>query len=384
MNEAKPIGGKFWSLPVLFFSVIVILALFFLAQRFIYGLGAVTNMNDGYPWGIWIAYDVVVGTAFACGGYCMALLVYVFNKGEYHPLVRPALMASMFGYSLAGVSVIFDIGRYWQAYNIMIPAYMNLQSVLLEVALCIGTYVLVLWVEFAPAFLEKLKADKLQKRLNKVIYVFIALGILLPTMHQSSLGTMMLAAGHKLSPLWWTPFLPLLFLLSALTMGYAVVIFESTVAALAYNRPLETKILGKLSEVMMWVLAFWLVVRFQDLNARDMLPVVFSGGMQSNMLIIENLCLAVALLLLVYPANRANPRMLFVSGVAIMLGGGLYRLNTYLVGFDPGNGFSYFPSAPELIITLGIISAEIIAYIWFVRRLPVLHEVKLPEIAGSR
>lgn len=376
MNEAKPIGGKIWSIPVLLFAAIVILALFFLAQRFIFGLGAVTNMNDGYPWGIWIAYDVVVGTAFACGGYCMALLVYIFNKGEYHPLVRPALMASMFGYTLAGVSVIFDIGRYWQAYNIMIPAYMNLQSVLLEVALCIGTYVLVLWIEFAPALLEKFKADRLKAKLNKIIYVFIALGVLLPTMHQSSLGTMMLAAGHKLSPLWWTSFLPLLFLLSALTMGYAVVIFESSVAALAFNRPLETKILGKLSEVMVWVLGFWLVVRFQDLNARDLLPVVFEGGMKPNMLIIENLFLAAALLILVYPANRMNPKMLFVSAVAIMLGGGLYRFNTYLIGFDPGNGYSYFPSVPELVITFAIISAEIIAYVWFVRRLPVLHEVK--------
>ncbi|MBU0481404.1 MAG: Ni/Fe-hydrogenase cytochrome b subunit [Proteobacteria bacterium] len=376
MSEAKPIGGKVWSLPVLFFLAVVVLALFFLAQRFFYGLGAVTNMNDGYPWGIWIAYDVVIGTAFACGGYCMALLVYIFNKGEYHPLVRPALMASMFGYTLAGVSVIFDIGRYWQAYNIMIPAYMNFKSVLLEVALCIGTYVLVLWIEFAPTFLEKLKADRLAAKLNKVIFVFIALGVLLPTMHQSSLGTMMLAAGYKLSPFWWTSFLPLLFLLSALIMGYAVVIFESTVAALAFNRPLETRILGKLSEVMVWILGFVLVVRFQDLNARDLLPMVFGGGFKANMLVLENLCLLAAMMTLIYPANRKNPKLLFLSAIAIMLGGGLYRMNTYLVGFDPGNGFTYFPSVPEMVITFAIISVEIVAYVWFVKRLPVLHEIK--------
>ena len=65
-----------------------------LLLRLIFGLGAVTNINDGYSWGIWVVYDVMVGSAFACGGYAVALLVYIFNKGEYHPLVRPALLAA--------------------------------------------------------------------------------------------------------------------------------------------------------------------------------------------------------------------------------------------------------------------------------------------------
>jgi len=376
MSEAKPIGGNIWTKPFIFLTAIVILALFFLAQRFIYGLGAVTNMNDGYPWGIWIGYDVVVGTAFACGGYAMALMVYVFNKGEYHPLIRPALLASMFGYTMAGVSVLFDIGRYWQAYNIMIPAKMNFHSVLLEVALCISTYILVLWLEFAPAILEKFKAEKLQARLNRVIFVFVALGVLLPTMHQSSLGTMMLAAGHKLSPLWWSSFLPLLFLVSALTIGFAVVVFESTVAALAFNRPLETGMLCKLSSLIPWMLGGYLIIRFQDINANGLLPLAFSGGLQGNMFLLENILLLGALLILVYPVNRCSPRMLFVSAMLIMAGGGLYRLNVYLIGYDPGNGFHYFPSAQELIITFSLIAVEIMGYIWFVKRFPVLHEVK--------
>ena len=113
----------------------------FLARRFMYGIGAVSNMSDGYPWGIWITYDVLVGTAIGCGGYAMALLVYIFNKGEYHPLVRSAVMTSLFGYALAGVSVFVDIGRYWNMFNIFNPSLMNFNSVLLEVALCIATYV---------------------------------------------------------------------------------------------------------------------------------------------------------------------------------------------------------------------------------------------------
>jgi Ni/Fe-hydrogenase subunit HybB-like protein len=376
MSEAKAIGGKIWTKPFIFLTAIVVLGVFFLAQRFLFGLGAITNMNDGYPWGIWIGYDVVVGTAFACGGYAMALVVYVFNKGKYHPLVRPALLASMLGYSLAGVSVFFDIGRYWQAYNIILPNKMNFNSVLLEVALCIGTYVLVLWFEFAPSIFEKIKADKLQARLNKIIFIFIALGVLLPTMHQSSLGTMMLLAGHKLSPLWWSKFLPLLFLVSALTIGYAVVVFESTVSALAFKRPLETDMLGKLSGLIPWLLGGYLAIRFLDIFTSGTLPLAFSGGMHGNMFLLENILLLVALFILVPPINRRSPRMLFVSSLLIMAGGALYRLNAYLVGYDPGNGFHYFPSAPELTVTFAIIAVEIMAYIWFVKRFPVLHEVK--------
>jgi len=231
MSEAKPVGGKVFTGPFLFFLVITLIGIYFLAKRFMFGIGAVTNMNDGFPWGIWITYDVVVGTAFACGGYSMALLVYVFNNGEYHPLVRPALLASMFGYTLAGVSVFIDIGRYWQIYNVFLPWYTNFNSILLEVALCIAAYIAVLWIEFSPAFLEAKTGTK--SKVNKLLIFFIALGILLPTMHQSSLGSLMILAGHKLSPLWWSPALPLIFLISAITMGYTVVIFESTLSSLA-------------------------------------------------------------------------------------------------------------------------------------------------------
>lgn len=375
MDQAKPLGGRVLTLPFIFGGILILIAAYFLAERFLFGLGAVTHLNDGYPWGIWIAYDVVIGTAFACGGYSVALLVYVMNKGEYHPLVRPALLASMFGYTLAGISVIFDLGRYWQAYNIFLPHFANLRSVLLEVALCIGTYILVLWVEFAPAFVEKFKAEKLQQKLDKVIFVFIALGVLLPTMHQSSLGTMMLAAGHKLSPLWRTGFLPLLFLLSAITMGYAVVIFESIIASVGFKRPLETKMLAKLSGVIPWLLGFYLIIRIEDVNLRGFLPEAFNGQLLSNMFLLENLLLIIALLILAYPSNRKNPKLLFLSSICLMLGGGLYRLNAYLIGFDPGTGWQYFPSVQEIVITFAIIAVEVMGYIWFVKKLPVLPDL---------
>jgi len=370
MSEAKPVGGKVFTGPFLFFLVITLIGIYFLAKRFMFGLGAVTNMNDGFPWGIWITYDVVVGTAFACGGYSMALLVYVFNNGEYHPLVRPALLASMFGYTLAGVSVFVDIGRYWHIYNVFLPWFTNFNSVLLEVALCIAAYILVLWIEFSPAFMEAKSGTR--SKANKVLIFFIALGILLPTMHQSSLGSLMILAGHKLSALWWSPALPLIFLISAITMGYTVVIFESTISALGFKRPFETEILAKLSLVIPILLVILLIVRFGDLLMRGQLGLAFSGDLQGNMFLLENILHIVPLLILASATNRKNAKMLFFSACCLMLGGLLYRFNTYLIGFDPGNGWHYFPAVGEQFITYAIIAAEIMLYMIFVKKLPVL------------
>ncbi len=370
MSEAKPVGGKVFTGPFLFFLVITLIGIYFLAKRFMFGIGAVSNMNDGFAWGIWITYDVVVGTAFACGGYSMALLVYVFNNGEYHPLVRPALLASMFGYTLAGVSVFIDIGRYWHIYNVFLPWFTNFNSVLLEVALCIAAYIAVLWIEFSPTFIEAATGTK--SKVNKLLIFFIALGILLPTMHQSSLGSVMILAGNKLSPLWWTPALPLIFIISAITMGYTVVIFESTLSALSLKRPLETDILSKLSLVIPVLLIIFLVVRFGDLLMRGKLGLAFSGDLQGNMFLLENLLHILPLVILASAANRKRASMLFFSACCLMLGGLLFRFNTYLVGFDPGDGWHYFPAIGEQFITYSIIAAEIMLYILFVKKLPVL------------
>ncbi len=372
MEEKQPLGGRVLTGPFLFFMTILLVATYFAVKRFIFGIGFISNMNDGYPWGIWIALDVVIGTALACGGYTMALMTYAFHRMEYHPLVRPALLTSLFGYTLAGVSVLIDLGRYWQAYNIILPWYSNLHSVMFEVAVCIGAYVLVLWIEFTPAYLEKVKAEKLLKKLNKALFVFIALGILLPTMHQSSLGTMMLMAGYKLSPLWRTGFLPLFFLLTALIIGFAIVTYESLFSSVNFNLPLETPLLSKLARVTSWILIFYMVVRMEDINLRGYLPLAFNGTLQSNMFLLENTFLLIGLFILIYPHNRQNPKLLFFAASSLLIGGCLYRFNTYIIGFDPGGGWHYFPSVPELFITFGIVALEILGYMWCVKRLPVL------------
>lgn len=371
MSDARPLGGRIFTLTFSICLIISGIALYFTAKRFIFGIGSIANLNDGYPWGIWIAYDVVVGTAFACGGYVMALLVYVLNKGEYHPLVRPALLASMFGYTLAGVSVFLDIGRYFHAYNLYLPWQMNFHSVMFEVAMCIGTYILVLWLEFAPAFTEKWKLEKYRKFLDKIIFALIGLGVLLPTMHQSSLGTMMLMAGFKLDPLWHSSTLPLLFLLTAIIMGFAIVVFEATIASRVYSLGDETSMLAKVSRIMSWVLGFYLVIRLQNVFMRGEMGHAFSGSFLGNMFLLENFLLITGFVILTFLRNNLTPRLLFIAALLILIGGSLFRFNTYIIGYDPGTGWNYFPSVGEQMITYGLIAIEIAAYTLFVKYFPV-------------
>ncbi len=374
MSKHAPLGGSLVTRTTVIAAALFVLSLVLLAVRFLKGLGAVANINNGYPWGIWVAYDVVIGTAFACGGYAMALLVYILNKGKYHPLVRPALLASMFGYSLGGFSVIFDLGRYWNFWHIMTPGYANPNSVMFEVALCVACYCVVLWLEFTPAFAEKWGGPALKRRLNNVLFVFIALGCLLPTMHQSSLGTLLVVFGQLIHPLWQTRLLPLLFLLSALAMGFSIVIFEATLVTSAYKRPSEARILAFVTRYIVVLMSAYLLLRWGDLAYEGKLGLVFSSGGLSLMFWLENILFALPIVLMGPKANRVDERLQFLSAVSMLLGGGLYRIDAYLVAYGRP-GWHYFPSVGELLVTLGIIALEVLAYIVFVKRLPVLHPV---------
>ena len=376
MTEAKPVGGKILTKPFLVCAFFVAIAGFFVIKRFILGIGSVSGLSDGYPWGIWIAYDVVVGTAIACGGYSMALLVYVFNKGDYHPLVRPAILASAFGYTLAGASIFVDIGRYWQAYNLFMPGFSQLNSVMFEVAFCISLYIFVLWIEYSPTLAEWIEAKGLKSTLNRVMFIFIAIGVLLPTMHQSSLGSLMLIAGKKVSPLWQTGFIPLLFLISAITMGFSIVIFESIVSSVGFKREIETPILSKVAGIIPVLIGIYMVVRFGDLIVRGKLGLAFAFDLKSVMFIIENILYLIPAIILATPQNRVKTRQLFIASVLMLLAGALYRFNAFLIGFDPGPGWQYFPSFSEIMITLGVISVEIMAYMIFVKKMPVLPSIR--------
>ncbi len=367
-----PVGGSLVNAVTLTCFVLIALMAAILMVRFLFGLGAVTGINDGYPWGIWVVVDVIIGSAFACGGFSVAMLVYIFNKGEYHPLVRPALLASLFGYTLAAAGVIFDLGRWWNVWNMFWPGSINPNSVMFEVAVCITLYVIVMWIEFSPAFLEQMGKDEARRKVGRVMFFVIALGTVLPMMHQSSLGTLLVVMGVQIHPLWQTPVLPLLYLLTAVTMGYAVVLFESCLTSSAYRRKLETHMLTPLAKVMLGFLAVFLVVRVGDLVVRGALGKAFVPSVEALMFWLEMACFIAPLVLIGAESNRRNPARLFLAGVLLMLGGSLMRLNGYLIGYETGDGFSYFPTLAEVLVTAGMFAVEVLGYIIITRRFPVL------------
>lgn len=378
-----PVGGTFMTRPVKVLLGVLAIGLVMTVWRFAVGLGPTTGLSHGYPFGIWIAFDVVTGTALACGGYAVAILVYVLNKGKYHPLVRPAILTSALGYTLAGVAVAVDVGRPWWIWRV--PLYFwrwNLNSALLEVALCIMAYILVLWVELSPAFLETWEGSDNQKLasfskkvrpiLDKALLWVIALGLLLPTMHQSSLGTVMLLGGYKLHVLWNTPVLPLLFLVSCISMGYGVVVMESALSSKVFRRKPETDMLASLSGVAMIVLALWLVIRLVDVAVRGVIGLAFEPTAMAFWFWLEIALATLPMVLLMAKGKRRNLGYLFQASVWMLLGGALFRFVTYLIAFNPGDQWSYVPTVPELFVTLGFISAEILLYLWIVKRFPIL------------
>ncbi|AJE02773.1 Ni/Fe-hydrogenase cytochrome b subunit [Geobacter pickeringii] len=410
-DEYQVQPGKIFTKPFFILLALVVFGFGLIAYRFFAGVGAVTGLSDGYPWGIWIAYDVATGTAFACGGYALALLIYIMNRWKYHPLIRSALLTSVFGYCLAGFSVMVDLGRYWNAYSFFLPTRWQPNSIMFEVALCVMTYSMVLIIEFLPAVLYTLEHSKwrwvresahwlyprllpdrealhsgltvvskvaghMQVRLDKVLIFFIVLGITLPSMHQSSLGSMMIVAGEKLNPLWQTGFLPLLFLINCIFIGYATVMFESIVSSYGFKRAYEVHEIAGIAKIVPMVAGLWMAVRFGDLIWRHQIPAIFAFDKNSCFFLLEVLLIGGGAFMLLSKKNRLSPRMLFISGAILMLGGGLFRFNVYLIGFNPGAGWSYFPSFAEFMITVGIIALEILGYLVLVKIFPVMPNPK--------
>ena len=367
-------GGNLINAVTLVCGVLIAIMVTILLVRFVFGLSTVANINDGYSWGIWVVVDVMIGSALACGGFSVALLVYIFNKGQYHPLVRPALLASLFGYTLAGGGIFVDLGRWWNFWHIFWPGYINANSVMFEVAACVTLYILVMWIEFSPVFLEKLGMRDVKNKLNKMLFFFIALGVVLPMMHQASLGTMLVVMGGQVSPLWQTPLVPLIYLLTAIIIGYGVVLFESCVAAASYRRKIEMHLLNPMSKIMLGVLAVYLVLRFGDLVIRGALVEAFKPNLVALAFWVENLCFIAPFLLIGNVVARRNPARLFLAGIAIMLGGILLRLNGFLIGYGhfTGSGWTYFPSLTEVMVTVGMFAIEVLGYIIITRRFPVL------------
>ncbi|MCP4751295.1 MAG: Ni/Fe-hydrogenase cytochrome b subunit [Proteobacteria bacterium] len=381
-TNKKPLGGKILTAPVMVLAIPVLVALYFLAYRFIFGIGGpVSNLTDHQSWGVWKVLGVLVGAALVNGGYVTAFIVYIFNKGHYHRFVAPAVLVSFLGYSFAGIALLYDVGRYWGLLNFFIPKYWQPNSVLFEVAICVMSYVFILGIEFFPNILEKFIPDsesgknfaaKLHSVLDRLLFLTVAFGVVLPTMHQSGLGGLAILFGQKLSPLWQTPFISLLYLISAIAMG----LFTVTAVEILITEDLRDKafvtLLSKLARLGKNVALVFILLRWVEILHMGGLGKAFELNVESFSFWLEMIAFGTAIYLLRNSKNRSSPRLLFLGACLTLFGGALYRVNTYIVGFNPAPDVFYFPSLPEFMISIGMFCLEIVIFITIVKIFPVL------------
>jgi len=377
---------RYFTPGTIVITILAAIGILSLLARFIFGIGAVTNLDDQYPWGIWIAIDVACGVALAAGGFMTAFLAHIIHGKGYKSIIRPAILTAMLGYSFVALGVFSDLGRYYNIWHVLVPIYWNPNSVLLEVGLCVLAYVTVLYIEFLPVVVERFlgkvnlpgKLSKLNnfterllgfldRTLSKVMFVFIILGVVLSCMHQSSLGTLMAIATTKLHPLWHTPVLPLLFLLSAFVVGFSMVIFESMIASRSFKLKPEMDVLSRLARFIPILLIVYLGAKMMDMVNRETYMYLLDGSTESIMFMIEVLFGIVApFILLMFEKFRKKPITLFIGAALVVFGVALNRINVFLTGYHPLYADKpYVPAWTEIAVTVGFISIIILLYRFF-------------------
>jgi octaheme c-type cytochrome (tetrathionate reductase family) len=385
------LGKPFFTFGTLTLLIVMGVGFSFGITRLLLGLGTVTNLDNHSPWGIWIAFDVACGVALAAGGFTTAALVDIFGRKQFHGLLRPAILTAFLGYLWVAIALCFDLGRYW---NIWRPIF-NWQgnSVLFEVGMCVAVYLTVLSVEMAPPIFEGLKAridsgewgSRLLRRVEKpistlsawvrvVLPLFIVAGVVLSFMHQSSLGTLMLISPSKLDAFWNTPILPILFLMSAIMVGFPMVILESIYASISFGRKPEMELLAPLAGFIPWTTAAYGVVKIGDLIVRHGQLDVFAHPTATISLLVEILLGIVApFLLLLNKTVRRSPGWLFFSASLIIFGVVLNRINVFLVGYNaPYATRAYFPSIGEIALSCAVVCSVVFCYRLFVTFFPIL------------
>ena len=387
-----PVKHKFLTPGVVVLILIALNGLVFLAVRFFSGIGAVTNLTNETPWGLWIGVEVAAGVALAAGGFTSAALGHVMHREEYHAIVRPALLTAMLGYTFVAFGVVVDIGRFYYIWHPLIM--WNGNSALFEVGICVMIYLTVLYIEFLPivterfmnrvnlpGILEKLNrpVDKLLKylddRLSKTMFVFIIAGVVLSTLHQSSLGTLMVIAGPKMHPLWQTPILPLLFLLSAIAVGFPMIIFESLIASRSFKMEPETHLLAGLGNMIPPFIGVYLAFKFGDMFIRETFKYVFLFDFAAWMFIAEMVLMIIPFFMFLFSKLNYKPIWLFSGAALVVAAVLLNRVNNFIVAYNPVyKTVDYFPSFGEISVTVGCIALLVLIYRACVMIFPVISQ----------
>jgi len=388
-----PIKAKYFTPGTIILFMLALAGIASLVYRFFGGLGAVTNLNNGYGWGIWIAIDVACGVALAAGGFTTAALADIFHKEKYHVITRPALLTAMLGYTFVALGVVIDIGRWYNIWHPMIPSMWQGNSALFEVGICVMTYLTVLYIEFVPIVVERFKskvrlpsllsifdgiAESLlklaDKTVGRVTWVFIIAGVVLSCMHQSSLGTLMVLTPTKMHPLWFTHISPLLFLTSAIAVGFPMVIFESILASRSFKLKPELPVLSSIARYTPVILLVYLAMKVTDISIREVWPFAFEGSTEALMWWLEMILGVVApILILLSNKLRHSVAGLFTGASLVILGVVLNRINVFLVAYQPlYQEKAYFPTIWEIMVTVGFISMLVLLYRAIVMIFPVI------------
>lgn len=383
-ERALRVDEPLYTKPFIAFAALGTAALLLTLYREFAGLGAVTGLNDGYSWGLFKNFNVTTLTALGSSGYAVSVLVWIFNRQHYHVLMRSAALISILAYTSGIIGIGADVGRPWNIIWVLDPATWNRYSVLLEVLICMTGYLLLgLQTENLPAFVERFLegrypsrwkevADKVLKVIKRIYPFAVALAFVLPSMHQSSLGSLMMLAGPRVHPLWQTQMLPVLYLLMAYILGFAAIIGILMISCLVWNRPLDMKILSRLGYLTGIVTILWLGFRIGDIFGRGMLPLVFKFDSYSLFFILEMVLINVPAFGLLRKKWREEPSKLYLMLVVLTAGGLLYRYTPTTIAFIPGDQYFYFPSMLELTMSGGYVALAILGFLYTVKRFNIL------------
>ena len=351
------------------------------AIRFIFGLGATTNLNDTYPWGLWISFDVVTAVPLAAGAFTLGVVAHVFHIKKLEPLVRPAIVTGFLGYSLVCVGLLLDLGQPQRGMYVLFPWNWNIHSPMFEVSMCVMAYTTVLTLEFLHPVSERFGWHIPLRLLRNLSVPFAIVAAMISTLHQSTLGTFFLIAVDKLHSLWYNPLLPLQFWLSAIFCGLSIVIFEASLVHRYMGQPNESELLSTLTKVIPWVMGAYILVKLFALTTLTDGP-LFDRPFLTLLFAIEVIVgVLVPFRMFLNRRIRTDKAMQLRAASLVIFGLVLNRFNVSMFGMIQPDQQIYFPSLLESVVTIGIIAAHILFFVLVAKYFPIFEHH--PEAVDS-
>ena len=368
--DSRRFRPGFWTFV---FGVLFLAFLAVTVLRFTKGLGAVTNLSDKFPWGLWIGFDLLCGVGLAAGAFTLTAVVHLFNLKKFEPIVRPTILTGFLGYAFVILALLLDLGQPWRIWHAIV--YWNPHSVMFEVAWCVMLYTTVLAVEFSPAVLEYFGFEGAAHLVHKLITPLVIIGVMLSTLHQSSLGTLYLIVPSKLHPLWYSPMLPVQFYISAIGAGIGMVVLESYLSKRAFGHHLEMDLLEPLARGMVVALGIYGLMRLQGIHRNHAFGAIWDFGYEGRMFLVEfTLGVILPVALMSVRKLRSNPNWLVGGAFLAVLGFVMNRLNVSITGMEAASGTRYMPSAMEIIVSLGLVATGMAVFAFAVRNFKIFPE----------